>query len=218
MSSADSMPRISDGGWHSPAVAAGQYAVVEAELEQPPERVPPYAAFLRAIDLIDARMPHGASLLDVGCGVGHYCTLLRRHRPGAVIRYYGTDSSLAMIAVARMREPDGYFEHLPIDANRYNAYDIVLMGLVAEVTENPVGFIAQAIMETRGWLIWHRVRLAAHSGFIDEPTYAGHRGKIWLWAEADVRAILGDANRPVQVMPWPERDDHLTIVMGPRHG
>ena len=202
-----------DGGWQSVEVAAGQRALVEAELARDPATVAPYAALLAVLDSLRMTLAPDVSLLDVGCGVGHYGTLLRRYRPR--IRYRGTDSSLPMIAIARQREPDLSFNYCDIRDNDWQA-DIILLSQVVEVTPNPLGYAARVLNRSRAsYLIWHRVRLTGRSGFVDEPTYAGRRGPIWRWAMSDLTGLLELARRRYLLYTWPGREDMLTVTLFP---
>ena len=57
-----------------------------------PTSVPPYRAFLEAVDyaLVELPLPEPARFLDFGCGVGHYSELLERRYPGRFV-YTGCD-------------------------------------------------------------------------------------------------------------------------------
>lgn len=204
-----------NGRWDLPEVADAQYSLVTHELALDPEKVPPYAAFLRAMQHINP--PFGASLLDVGCGVGHYGTLLRRS-PWSV-RYLGVDVSQAMIDVARQREPGLDFQQGDMRSAPYGNYSIVLHALAAECGPQTLANLAVMLRETVGTVIWHRVRLTpGETGYVTEATYAGHSGRIWLWNLTDLIGFLNlsvgaSQDRGYVIQSWPERDDLLTVIL-----
>lgn len=204
-----------DGGWDLPEVAAAQAQLISAELGQAPEGIAPYAAFLRALDTCKPR--YGASLLDVGCGVGHYATLLRLHRPELALAYVGMDHSEAMIEIAERREPQSPFIVRGIEQTDYSGYDLILHSVAAEVSTNTLALIACLLKESaHAFLIWNRIRLTGSgSGYIDEPTYAGHSGPIWIWNRRDLIGLLNLTGRRYILQAWPERADCLTAVIFP---
>lgn len=82
------------------------------------------AKAVRLIDLLDQMVgaPSGLSVLDVGCGVGTYHSLLR----GKIGRISGIDPSSECIAEARKKNPDvNYMVHdgdiLPYDDGEFDA-------------------------------------------------------------------------------------------------
>lgn len=199
-------PADSNGGWELPAVAESQRQLIERELAANPP-AEPYAPLLRALALLAP--PAGATLLDVGCGVGHYGTLLKRHLPA--IRYRGTDYSEAMIDAAGAREPALTFHVREFKANAFGAYDIVLASQCIELTPAPWANLQLLITRTSGAVILHKIRTAAKSGFVDEPTYLGNRCKIYLWNLAELTEAIADV-RPFEVVPW-ARPDIVTLVL-----
>jgi SAM-dependent methyltransferase len=70
------------------------------------ERVFPLRAGTLAF--LQARLPAGGAVLDLGCGTGHYCGALA----AAGLRPVGIDLDPAMIAAARSRYPDIAFRVL----------------------------------------------------------------------------------------------------------
>ena len=76
------------GGWDRADVVAAQHALVMRELASDAE-IGPYAAFRWAMGIIN--LEYRKSLLDAGCGVGHYGVLCDRFYPR--VQYHGTDLS-----------------------------------------------------------------------------------------------------------------------------
>src|SRR5690348_4633106 len=67
-----------------------------------------HSQFLRFRVLTEVGVLSGASVLDVGCGLGDLCGWLRANSCDA--RYTGIDIAPAMIEAARRRFPDARFE------------------------------------------------------------------------------------------------------------
>jgi len=68
----------------------------------------------------------GLEVLDVGCAVGGFCSLLQELQPD--IRYTGADISGAMVEEARRRYPDSRFEVCTADRLPFpdGAFDLVI--------------------------------------------------------------------------------------------
>lgn len=213
-----------NGGWLTPEVAQAQADLVERELaplyaiaDNPldiskwhPRLGEPYEPFMAALDAIKA--PAGSTLLDVGCGVGHYGTLLRHLRPA--IQYTGTDYSEHMVDKARQREPRLIFRVSAVRDNELDAYDIVLLSQCLEITGAPETNLRYVLGQADGYVILHRLRLGLTTGRITEPTYAGYVGNNWLWRRADLAALITAAGRRYQAIEW-TRPDMLTMVLWP---
>lgn len=202
-----------DGAWDLPQVAAAQQALVEQELRQDPSQVAPYAAFLEAFRSIPDI--YRSLLLDLGCGVGAYGSLLEVASPRT--RYFGVDASQAMIDVAKSRVPRGTFKCQPILQTPLDRADLILMGLGAECGPETIAGLSYVFDQAPGYIIWNRVRLSrsGETGYILEPTYAEHVGKIWLWNKTDLIGFLNLSRRRYVVQSWPTRDDTLTVVASP---
>jgi SAM-dependent methyltransferase len=169
------------GGWDKPEVVEAQRDCVIGEL-QDAEHVQPFIAFdwaMRETGIV------GGTILDVGCGCGHYGILCERRYPGIV--YRGTDASEAMIAQARLLAPLGTFARKDFFENDFGVYDIVLVSQVIEFLPDRWAALEYLLSEARYYVILNRIRLTCDvSHEIDETTYAGHSGKEWLWNEAEL--------------------------------
>lgn len=212
------------GGWHLPAVAAAQAELIERELVEPAD-VPPFANFYRALIKLPWSRGPAQSLLDLGCGVGHYGTLVglvngMATSDGQILNlvYAGVDASAAMIEIARRREPKLRFSVLPLEQCGMQA-DIVLASQCAEVTADPPAAMRRILQLAPGYVIWHRVRLADVTGPIHEPTYAGQMGTNYVWSLKDALDMAhGDGRefRYVELLSWPERADIITLICHPK--
>lgn len=104
----------------------------------------PYGALADRIEraiLSDLLRPvePGGSLLEIGCGTGHFALALSRAGYASV----GVDPSLPMLAIARARIPAvcGAGESLPF---RDGAFDAALLVFVLEFASDPVAVVREA--------------------------------------------------------------------------
>lgn len=176
------------GGWDKPEVAAAQHALVIQELiEDATLPIGPYAAFRWAMDTIG--LEHG-SLLDAGCGVGHYAVLCERFYPH--IRYHGTDLSDIMTVYARQLAPLATFSVCEFNDNEFGHFDIVLTGQTIEQTDDPQAALDFLLTHAKQYIILNRIRLTdGKSHRIEESTYCGNMGRNWLWNLGDIVRHIG---------------------------
>ena len=174
-----------DGGWKFPKVAQAQRTLVEEQLAVSVENVAPFAAFLRAMQHVPS---DAETILDLGCGAGHYGVLCARNFPN--LRYTGMDSSEAMIEQAKQLYPLGEFIIEDFVRAPFWNYGIILVAQVIEYQLDPwaalVGLVSR---QPRGTLILHRLRLTREgepSHAIQEATYVGHRGRNYLWEAGEL--------------------------------
>lgn len=198
------------GGWDKTDVAQAQLTLVTTELANM-DTVGPFIAFRCAMQQIGP--PKGATLLDVGCGVGHYGVLCERYFPG--VRYYGSDAYEPMIARARLLAPLGGFSVCEFTDNAFGAYDIVLISQVVEMMPDPPAMLRLALFRCEHTVILHRIRLtpdASHA--IEETTYCGNVGHEWLWNMAELRALIADFGVVRHCSLW---DNLATMVIEVTH-
>jgi len=171
------------GGWDLPEVAAAQHALVIRELtEHTTAPVGPYVAFRWAMDMIGLEY---ASLLDVGCGCGHYAVLCERFYPH--VNYHGTDVSDPMTVYARQLAPLSTFSVCEFRDNKFGDYDIILASQVLEQLDFPLDALDTILLRARQYVILNRIRLTPDvSHRITEATYAGNVGRNWLWNLDDI--------------------------------
>ena len=196
------------GGWNLPEVAAAQHALVIQELtEDATAPVGPYAAFRWAMDTIGMEY---ASLLDAGCGCGHYAVLCERFYPH--VRYHGTDVSDPMTVYARQLAPLSTFSVCEFHDNRFGDYDIVLAGQVMEMMDDPPEALDFLLERARQWVILNRIRLTPDvSHRITEETYSGNMGHNWLWNLDDIIQRIERRAKIVSInTEW--ATDQVTIV------
>lgn len=205
---------LNNGGWTTEEVARGQRDLVERELALDPWKVAPYGAFLRALVNVGPRP--GWRLLDAGCGVGHYGTLMRKWCPQYEIGYHGADSSQAMIDVARVREPGLSFECRALDELPYANFQLTLISSAVECTDKPLWNLSRVLTDSPGFVIWNRIRTSGLTGFISEATYAGHLGRIWLWHPDDLVGLLRLSGRRYSLNHWHDDPNSLTVVIWPK--
>jgi ubiquinone/menaquinone biosynthesis C-methylase UbiE len=139
----------------------------------------PYGAVVDRIErtlLLELLQPlePGASLLEVGCGTGHFAAALTE----AGFRVAGVDPEEAMLAIARARVPvaraDGL--HLPFQDG---AFDGAFLVSVLEFTADPVALLREARRVARRRVVvlalasdsWLGLRRRV-SGWLGHPIFA----------------------------------------------
>jgi SAM-dependent methyltransferase len=155
--------------WKDPDVARQMEELVTGELEHP-DGVPPYRAFIEAIDelLRENDLPDPAQILDFGCGVGHYSELLSRRFPGR-FAYTGCDYSPAMVDVARSRWPDRQFVVNDLFANQLplETFDVVFAGALVDVVPDYEAALDVLLGGGSRYVVLHRQQLADGSSHVD---------------------------------------------------
>ena len=195
------------GGWDQDSVVQAQADWTEKELLSPQD-VLPFRYFQRAMEQVG--FLDGRTLLDVGCGVGHYGALCEKYYPG--IRYVGTDASAAMIETASRLRPGLLFKQVQFEDNLFWGYEIVLLSQVLEMLEDPWMGLNQVLFKFTGYIIWNRIRLTPETSHsIEEQTYAGYTGRNYLWNLVEIRERLVPHFR-VWEYPW-RRQDSMTILI-----
>lgn len=155
-----------DEGWLDPRAADGMLALAIADLAKDPDKTPPFRAFLQIMEYVLPTLPDfwQVTLLDVGCGVGHYAVLCDRHLSGKVF-YQGCDISPHMIDRARNLAGDRFF--LADALSLKLRADIILASSLIEVCPNWEEVLAHLIKLAHFWLILARVRVWKDA---DHPT------------------------------------------------
>jgi SAM-dependent methyltransferase len=200
------------GGWDKPDVAQAQLTLVTTELASM-DTVGPFIAFRWAMQQIAPSK--GATLLDVGCGVGHYGVLCERYFPG--VRYYGNDAYEPMIGRAKLLAPLGGFAVCPFIESSFAAYDIVLISQVVETMPDPPAMMRLALSRCAKTVILHRIRLTTDASHeIEETTYCGNVGHEWLWNMAELRALIADYGTVRYCSLW-DNENMATLVVEVKH-
>lgn len=150
-----------------------------------PQKNAPFNIFMEAMKWVDS---NAKTILDVGCGVGHYGAICREYYPK--LRYTGTDFSQSMIDKARSLY-DLEFECCSFEDNHFGDYDIVLIAQVMEGLEDSWSALELVLKETRGWLILHRLRTTNKPSFSDTTLGYGHQVKNFVWNMDDVLSLVG---------------------------
>lgn len=201
--------------WLLPDVADAQLELVRTQLalEQKGKPPPPFLAFLKALRHVMVACPEleTGTLLEVGCGVGHYGALCARHYPR--LHYFGTDISSHMIAHAKALVPGGHFFATPFDENAVEGFDIVLLSQVMEFTEDPIESLRRVLRQMRSGrtAILHRLRWSkGPSRRVEEKTYLDYDTVNFIWNEPDVFELCLDFGVISRVDQW---DGSATLVV-----
>lgn len=176
-------PKSKTDVWKKEEVARAQLELVTKQLGNP-QAISPFAAFIRAMNgiALNGISLSGKSLLDVGCGVGHYGVICSKFFPQ--IEYHGVDYSRAMIAEAKKLCPTGKFRVKEFSDVNFWDYDIVFVGQVLEYLDNPWDGIDELFDEKHhGIVILHRLRLTegVSHRIESEPMYCGLTAQNYQW-------------------------------------
>lgn len=99
---------------------------------------------LRFSILAEIGMPKGASVLDVGCGLGDFHGWQKKQ--GLELKYHGVDITPAMVEAARKRFTDATFEVSDLLDNNAATYDFVFAsGIFYLRREDPQIYLEQTI-------------------------------------------------------------------------
>lgn len=150
------------------------------------------------------------SLLDVGCGVGHYGVLCARYHPE--IRYFGTDVSPHMITQAQdLLRGNGVRAVLaacPWNESPLAFFDIVLVSQVLELTDDPPAALQFVLEHAKKHVLLHRLRVRGTPGRVYEPTYCSYPARNYIWDEAE---LLKMVSRYGMVPPVEHWEDSITL-------
>lgn len=154
--------------WQTPGVAGYMGDLVALELDPKTyQQHPPFKHFLAA--MWGLGNVGGKTLVDAGCGVGHYSELLHRHFPA--VRYAGFDFGAPMIDRARQMWPGREFFVADMVEFDYSPYDIVLASSLIEVMDDWARG-SEAMCRTAKLIILHRVRI--HAGKTERRNTGGY--------------------------------------------
>jgi SAM-dependent methyltransferase len=176
-------PRDHSQSWKDEGVTRQMLALAREQLRQA-ETVPPYRAFLEAIEwaLTELEPPEPARLLDFGCGVGHYSEMLARRYPER-FEYVGCDYSPAMIDAARAEWPHREFIVNDLFANTLDLgkFDIVVASALVDITDDYeraldilLGSGARIILLHRQQVTEGRSRSEVAPGYAGQTTYRSY--------------------------------------------
>jgi SAM-dependent methyltransferase len=198
--------------WKDPAVAAGQREVIIGELAAF-RKAWPFVQFSRAMESILAMAPERIeTLLDVGCGCGHYGRVLEMGFPW--IEYNGCDFSPYMVEIAKEICPQGHIWQCAFEDVELQFADIVLLSQVVEYTKRPFESLKR-LREIPRWVILHKIRTTAKAThLINEATYAGHFEQCMLWNVTELSRQLWANSISVIGLPlkWDPGGDIVTLI------
>lgn len=107
-----------------------------------------------------ARLPHGARILDIGCGSGHLAAAIMAMRPD--VRIEGVDVLVRPGTAIEVKEDDG--QTIPFEDG---AYDIAMLVDVLHHTDDPAAVLAEASrVSAQGVLVKDHYRDGPIAGLI----------------------------------------------------
>jgi SAM-dependent methyltransferase len=204
-------PRNHSQSWKDRDVTRQMLALSRKELREP-EAVPPFRAFLAAIDwaLAELALPEPVRFLDFGCGVGHYSELLDRRYPGR-FEYTGCDYSEAMVEAARVEWPGRRFVVEDLFANTLDlgTFDVLCAGALVDITENYeraldvlLGSGARFVLLHRQQVTDGRSRVEFAPGYTGQTTYRSYLNR------ADLEGVARRHRRQILASFHVEGDIH----------
>lgn len=173
--------------WHQTEVAAAQLELVTRELADE-SRVAPFQAFLRSMRRVLEHAPEleYGTLLDVGCGVGHYGVLVKRHFP--YLDYVGCDASTAMCEQARgllaAHEVTAALHVCDFWDTPFARFRLFLISQVMELQENPPAALQYVLQNVprQSAVLFHRLRwTSAPAQVLVEKTYCDAETRNFVW-------------------------------------
>lgn len=202
--------------WKANEVAQQMLELAREQLRDP-ESVPPYRAFLEAIEwaLAELRLPEPARLLDFGCGVGHYSELLERRFPGR-FDYSGCDYSQAMVEVASGEWGDRGFVTNDLFANELDlgAFDLVVASALVDITEDYERALDVLLGSAASYVLLHRQRLTDGPSRVEVvPGYAGQTTYRSYLNGTDLERIAAAHGRSI-LASFPVQDDIQSFLFG----
>jgi len=191
--------------WDLPEVAEAQYDLTCGELEAFRKgRV--FTYFAMALTYVPGF--EELSLVDLGCGVGHYATFIHQQWPEML--YTGIDASQAMVDVAQehCKNPRAEFFCFSLDNYDYPSkfYQIALHSQALEYTPHPAENLAHLLRQGPRYIILHKIRFtedrSAPSHRLMELTYCGHQEEVYLWNEFELLKMIEDCPRTRRIWRW----------------
>jgi SAM-dependent methyltransferase len=162
--------------WTSPDVADQMLELTNSQLQHPDD-VAPYRTFRELLDLLvrEEGLPHPATFLDIGCGMGAYGELLERWAPGR-FDYTGADYAEAVVATAQERWPARRFVRRDIhEEHALDGFDVVFASALLDVLADPEPVLQALCAADAPWVILHRQRIGRRSRVEIVPGYRGQR-------------------------------------------
>ena len=184
---------------------------------QDPESVPPYRAFLEAIEwaLAELPLPDPARLLDFGCGVGHYSELLQRRFPDR-FGYTGCDYSEAMVAVARDEWSGRRFVVDDLFASTLDLaeFDLVVASALVDITEDYTRALDVLLGSAASYVLLHRQQVTEGESRVEvAPGYAGQRTYRSYLNRGDLERIASGHGRSI-LASFHVQDDIHSFLFG----
>jgi SAM-dependent methyltransferase len=202
--------------WKATDLPAQMLDLARQQLREP-ETVPPFRAFLEAIDwaLTELALAQPTRCLDFGCGVGHYSELLERRFPGR-FEYTGFDYSEAMIEAAQNEWAGRRFVVADLFAGDLDlgAYDLVFAGALVDVVEDYEMALDVLLGSGGRFVLLHRQQITEGPSRVEiVPGYAGQRTYRTSLNRADLESIAARHGRRI-LASFHVQDDIHSFLFG----
>ncbi len=103
-----------------------------------------YSQELRFRILAEMGISHGATILDVGCGLGDFHAWQKNR--GLQLKYFGVDITPAMVNAAQKRFTDAHFQVADLLENEMGSFDYVIASGIFYLRENdPQGYLENTV-------------------------------------------------------------------------
>lgn len=153
--------------WKNADVFASQLALNEKELDNYPAH---WNLFLEAVSVLD---PKPQTMLDIGCGVGTFHELCRRHYP--TLKYTGADYSSDAIELAKNKWGGDHWDvrdYKDLTTEDAKKYDLLHAGALLDVLPNGDDALSFLLELGFKYLILGRVKFTRKgSHFIEYDAY-----------------------------------------------
>lgn len=197
--------------WKDRDVTRQMLALARQQLRDP-EVVPPYRAFLEAVDwaLTELPLPEPARFLDFGCGVGHYSELLERRYPGR-FDYTGCDYSSAMVDAALDEWAGRNFVVNDLFVNKLDlgSFDLVFASALVDITKDYDRALDVLLGSGARFVLLHRQQVTEGSSAVEVvPGYSGQTTYRSYLNQADLERIGSRHGRRIVASFHVEADIH----------
>ncbi len=207
--------------WSDEEVAMQMVELSDEELREK-GLVAPFRIFVEALEEILGEtedLPNPCPLLDVGCGVGAYGSVLERRFPNR-FAYEGWDSSSAVVNAARRARPAHVFRVASLqEGAKAEGFEIVLASALLDVQEDFEFALDLLLASPARYVLLHRQRVTSDRTRVEKaPGYKGQTTYRSYVSYGDLAAAAADSGRRIARRYHVGADVHTFVLtrLGPR--